>query len=129
MGIKVVEILTCQEIIWKVKPDLIIEMGIAHGGSLIFSASVLALLDYCNAFESGEVLDPHKPKRKVIGVDIDIRAHNREALDNHPLRNRLELIHVARAPLEPSGMDTAVPILSVRQGSCFLWNDMWPSAL
>ena len=81
-----------QEIIWEVEPDLIIEMGIAHGGSLIFSASVLALLDYCNALESGEVLDPQKPKRKVIGVDIDIRPHNREALDNHPLRNRLELI-------------------------------------
>jgi len=86
------DIVATQEIIWEVEPDLIIEMGIAHGGSLIFSASVLALLDYCNALESGEVLDPQKPKRKVIGVDIDIRPHNREALDNHPLRNRLELI-------------------------------------
>lgn len=86
------DIVATQEIIWKVKPDVIIEMGIAHGGSLIFSASVLALLDYCEAFEKGEVLDPQKPKRKVIGVDIDIRAHNREALDRHPLRNRLELI-------------------------------------
>ena len=86
------DIVATQEIIWKVKPDVIIEMGIAHGGSLIFSASVLALLDYCEAFENGEILDPQKPKRKVIGVDIDIRAHNREALDKHPMRNRLELI-------------------------------------
>lgn len=86
------DIVATQEIIWKVKPDIIIETGIAHGGSLIFSASLLALLDYCEAFETGEVLDPQKPKRKVIGVDIDIRKHNREALDKHPLRNRLELI-------------------------------------
>jgi len=86
------DIVATQEIIWKVKPDLIIETGIAHGGSLILSASLLALLDYCDAAYIGEKLDPFKPKRKVIGVDIDIRAHNREALDKHPLRNRLELI-------------------------------------
>ena len=80
------------EIIWKVKPDLIIETGIAHGGSLVLSASILALLDYSEALEAGEMLDPQSPKRKVIGVDIDIRAHNREALDIHPMRNRMELI-------------------------------------
>ena len=86
------DIIATQEIIWKVKPDIIVETGIAHGGSLIFSASVLALIDYCEAFENGEMVDPQQPKRKVIGVDIDIRTHNREALDKHPLRNRLELI-------------------------------------
>ena len=86
------DIVATQEIIWKVKPDLIIETGIAHGGSLVLSASILALLDYADAFESGEVLDPSNPKRKVIGVDIDIRPHNREALDKHPMRNRMELI-------------------------------------
>lgn len=86
------DIVATQEIIWKVKPDLIIETGIAHGGSLVLSASVLALLDYCDALETGTVLDPKKPKRKVIGVDIDIRSHNREALDKHPMRNRMELI-------------------------------------
>jgi len=86
------DIVAVQEIIWKVKPDLIIETGIAHGGSLIFSASMMALLDYCDAYEQGKVLDPLKPSRKVIGIDIDIREHNRIALDNHPLRNRLELI-------------------------------------
>jgi cephalosporin hydroxylase len=86
------DIVATQEIIWKVKPDLIIETGIAHGGSLVLSASILAMLDYCDALESGTMLDPQKPKRKIIGVDIDIRSHNREALDNHPMRNRMELI-------------------------------------
>ena len=86
------DIVATQEIIWKVKPDLIIETGIAHGGSLVLSASILAMLDYCDALESGVILDPQKPQRKVVGVDIDIRSHNREALDNHPMRNRMELI-------------------------------------
>jgi cephalosporin hydroxylase len=86
------DIVATQEIIWRVKPDLIIETGIAHGGSLILSASILALLDYCEAAESGELLDTSKPKRMVVGVDIDIRDHNRKALDEHPLRNRLVLI-------------------------------------
>ena len=86
------DIVAIQEIIWQVKPDLIIETGIAHGGSLVFSASMLALLDYCDTVEAGEVLDPTKPRRKVVGVDINIRAHNREALDTHPMRNRMELI-------------------------------------
>ena len=86
------DIVATQEIIWKVKPDLIIETGIAHGGSLVLSASILALLDYCDAIQSGTLLDPKKPKRKVIGVDIDIRSHNREALNKHPMRNRMELI-------------------------------------
>ena len=86
------DIVATQEIIWKVKPDLIIETGIAHGGSLVLSASIIALLDYSDAFEAGEILDPQNPKRKVIGVDIDIREHNRKALDIHPMRNRMELI-------------------------------------
>ena len=86
------DIVATQEIIWKVKPDLIIEAGIAHGGSLVFSASILALMEYCDAQKSGEMLDPQNPKRKVIGIDIDIRAHNRKALDEHPMRNRMELV-------------------------------------
>ena len=81
-----------QEIIWQVKPDLIIETGIAHGGSLIFSASMLALLDYCEAIETGEQLDLKTPKRKVLGIDIDIRAHNRAAIEAHPLFHRIEMI-------------------------------------
>jgi len=86
------DIIATQEIVWKVKPDLIIEAGIAHGGSLVFSASILALMEYSDAQKSGEMLDPQKPKRKVIGIDIDIRAHNRKALDEHPMRNRMELV-------------------------------------
>lgn len=81
-----------QEIIFNVKPDLIIETGIAHGGSLIFSASMLALLDYCNAVTYGKVLDPKASKRRVVGIDIDIRAHNREAIERHPLSHLIELI-------------------------------------
>lgn len=86
------DIVATQEIIWDVKPDLIIETGIAHGGSLMLSASMLALVDYCEALDAGLVIDPTIPKRKVIGVDIDIRDENRAKLDSHPLRNRLELI-------------------------------------
>ena len=86
------DIVATQEIIWKVKPDLIIETGIARGGSLAFSASMLTLLDYCEAQESNTLIDPQKPKRKVIGIDIDIRAHNLQALESHPMRNRMELI-------------------------------------
>jgi cephalosporin hydroxylase len=78
-----------QEMIWQVKPDLIIETGIAHGGSLIFSASMLALLDICDA-ESGT--KPTAKKRKVLGLDIDIRAHNRVAIEAHPLAGRIEMI-------------------------------------
>jgi cephalosporin hydroxylase len=81
-----------QELVWQIRPDLIIETGIAHGGSLIYSASLLALLDMCDASERGEMLDPRKPKRKVLGIDIDIRAHNREAIEAHPLFPRIEMI-------------------------------------
>ncbi|MHB0961365.1 MAG: cephalosporin hydroxylase family protein [Pirellulaceae bacterium] len=81
-----------QEIVWSVKPDLIIETGIAHGGSLIMSASLLTLLDYCEAAVAGEALDPKKPRRRVLGVDIDIRAHNRAAIEQHPMADRIEMI-------------------------------------
>ncbi len=86
------DIVTFQEIVWEVKPDLIIETGIAHGGSLILSASMLALLDYCEAIEQGKTLDPAKPSRRVLAVDIDIRAHNRAAIEKHPLSNRIDMI-------------------------------------
>ncbi len=65
-----------QEIIWAVKPDLIIETGVAHGGSVVLSASLLELLGH------GEVL----------GIDIDIRTHNRQAIEAHPLAHRISLI-------------------------------------
>ena len=66
-----------QELIWSVKPDLIIETGIAHGGSVIFSASMLELL-------GGD--------REVIAVDIDIRKHNRDEIEKHPMFKRIKLI-------------------------------------
>ncbi|MHA7816750.1 MAG: cephalosporin hydroxylase family protein [Pseudohaliea sp.] len=86
------DIVAMQEIIWQSRPDLIIETGIAHGGSLVFSASMLALLDYCDAVERGQTLDPKRPARRVLGVDIDIRAHNREAIEAHPMANRIDMI-------------------------------------
>ncbi len=81
-----------QELIWKVKPDLIIESGIAHGGSLICYASMLALLDMCEAVESKRPLDPRTTKRTVLGLDIDIRAHNRTEIEKHPMANWVQMI-------------------------------------
>lgn len=81
-----------QELVWQVKPDLIIETGIAHGGSLIMNASFLALLELSEAAENGQVVDPKKPKRKVLGIDIDIRPHNLEAIKAHPMSNRIDMI-------------------------------------
>ena len=86
------DMIAMQELIWQIKPDLIIETGIAHGGSLIFSASLLAQLDLCDAIESGEMLDPKNSKRKVLGIDIDIRAHNRAAIEAHPMASRIQMI-------------------------------------
>lgn len=87
------DIVAMQELIWSVKPDLIIETGIAHGGSLVFSASMLALLDMTEAIEAGaSTLDLRASRRKVIGIDIDIRAHNRAAIEAHPLSFRIEMI-------------------------------------
>jgi cephalosporin hydroxylase len=86
------DMVAMQEIIWEVKPNLIIETGIAHGGSLIFSASMLALLDLCEAIEEKKSIDPSQSKRKVLGVDIDIRSHNREAIEAHPMASRIQMI-------------------------------------
>lgn len=86
------DLVAIQELIWQVKPDLIIETGIAHGGSLIFNASILALLEMCEATEAGRSLDPRRPNRKVLGVDIDIRSHNRAAILAHPLSHRIQMI-------------------------------------
>lgn len=76
------DIMAMQEIIWSVQPDLIIETGIAHGGSLIFSASLLELNAACGGPQNAEVL----------GLDIDIRAHNREAIEKHPMAKRILMI-------------------------------------
>ncbi|HCF62989.1 MAG TPA: cephalosporin hydroxylase family protein [Ferruginibacter sp.] len=70
------DMIAMQEIIWRVQPDLIIETGIAHGGSLIYYASILELIG----------------KGKVLGIDIDIRAHNRIEIEKHPMFKRIEMI-------------------------------------
>jgi len=85
------DMVAIQELVWRVRPDLIIETGIAHGGSLILSASMLAMLDMCDAIEAGEILDPRKSRRKVIGLDIDIREHNRAAIEAHPMASRIQM--------------------------------------
>jgi len=86
------DICALQELIWTVKPDLVVETGIAHGGSLVASASFLALLDYCDAARDGVSLDPARPRRKVLGIDIDIRSHNRSAVESHPMASRIEMM-------------------------------------
>lgn len=80
------DIVAFQELVSSIKPSLIIETGIAHGGSLVLSASMLCLLDVMDG------LDPRQSPRSVVGVDIDIRPHNRKALDEHPLRFKMKLI-------------------------------------
>jgi cephalosporin hydroxylase len=95
------DMVAMQELIWKIKPDLIIETGIAHGGSLILSASMLSMLDYCDAIEQGTMLDPKAPRRRVLGLDIEIRAHNRAAIEAHPMANRIDMI-------EGSSIDPAI---------------------
>jgi len=75
------DIVAMQELIWEIKPDLIIETGIAHGGSLIFSASMLELVASCTGSEGA-----------VLGVDIDIRPHNRKAIEAHPMYKRISMI-------------------------------------
>ena len=72
------DLMAMQEIFWRVKPDLVIETGIARGGSLSFWSSLLSLLDTC------EGLDPRKSPRKVVGVEIDIRHYNRKSLISNP---------------------------------------------
>ena len=86
------DMVAIQELVWTVRPDLIIETGIAHGGSLILSASLLAMLDMCDAIESGSTIDPRQSARKVIGIDIDIREHNRAAIEAHPMASRIQMV-------------------------------------
>lgn len=95
------DMVAIQELVWRVRPDLIIETGIAHGGSLILSASMLAMLDMCDAIEAGTTIDPRTSQRKVIGLDIDIRAHNRAAIEAHPMASRIQMF-------QGSSIDSAV---------------------
>ena len=86
------DMVAVQELVWRIRPDLIIETGIAHGGSLILSASMLALLDMADAIEAGVTIDPATSRRRVLGIDIDIRAHNRKAIEEHPMSSRIQMI-------------------------------------
>lgn len=86
------DMVAMQELIWSIQPDLIIETGIAHGGSLIFSASMLAQLDMCDAIEAGVSFNPKESRRKVLGIDIDIRDHNRVVIKAHPMASRIQMI-------------------------------------
>lgn len=70
------DVVAMQELLWQVRPDVVIETGVAHGGSLVLSASILELIG----------------KGKVVGVDVEIRPHNRVAIETHPLAHRIELI-------------------------------------
>lgn len=70
------DMMAMQEIIWDIKPDLIIETGIAHGGSIIYYASLLELIG----------------KGKVLGIDIDIREHNRVEIEKHPMSKRITMV-------------------------------------
>ncbi|WP_420331921.1 cephalosporin hydroxylase family protein [Oceanicaulis alexandrii] len=98
------DIMALQEIVWQVRPDVIVETGIARGGSLSLSASLLALLDLSEMEATGQQVSS---QRRVIGVDIDIRPHTRQAIDKHPFKNRITMI-------EGSSVDTDV-IASVRR--------------
>lgn len=87
------DMVALQEVIMEVQPDLILETGIAHGGSLIFSASMLELLD---SFAPRPEI-----QRQVVGIDIEIRPHNRAAIEAHPMFRRITM-------LEGSSTDEAV---------------------
>ena len=80
MGVPIIQlpadIIATQEVIWATKPDVIIETGVARGGSVLFMASLLELIG----------------KGTVIGVDIDIRPHNRDSIERHPMAKRVVLI-------------------------------------
>jgi cephalosporin hydroxylase len=87
------DMIAMQELIWKIQPDLIIETGIAHGGSLVFSAAMLELNAACGG-----------PKNAtVLGIDIDIRAHNKAAIEAHPMSRRIKMIQ--GSSIDPSIID------------------------
>lgn len=81
------DICSIQEVIWRIKPDLIVETGIARGGSLVLSASILAAISM-SEFLANQKVRP----RKVVGIDIEIRDHNRSAIETHPLAPMIQLV-------------------------------------
>ena len=92
MGLPIIQypqdIVAIQEIIWSVRPEVVIETGIARGGSLVFYASLLQLIGGTGA---------------VIGVEVDLRPDNRRAIDAHPLRSRIQIIDGSSVSAEVAG--------------------------
>ena len=97
------DMIAMQELIWSLKPDLIIETGIAHGGSLVYYASILELIG----------------KGEVLGIDIDLREHNRLAIESHPMYKRIKMIQgsaieegiVAQVKQYTEGKETVLVVL------------------
>ncbi|MBI3616050.1 MAG: cephalosporin hydroxylase family protein [Candidatus Omnitrophica bacterium] len=97
------DIVMMQELIWKLRPDLIIESGLAHGGSAVLYASLCEMIG----------------KGRVIGIDVEVREHNRTAIRSHPLSNRIEIIEgssidpqtFARVKERASGVQTVLVVL------------------
>ena len=98
------DIVAMQELVWVLKPDLIVETGIAHGGSLILWASLLEL----NAASGGP------PNAEVVGVDIDIRANNRAAIEAHPMSKRIVMIE--GSSVDPAVVDQVKDAAAEREG-------------
>lgn len=88
------DIYAIQEMVWQTKPDLIIETGVAHGGSIVFAASLMSQLDLMESLEKNEYKQEvlFKKKRHVVGIDVDIREHNKAAMEDHPLSGYWSLI-------------------------------------
>lgn len=97
------EIQAMQEIIWEIKPDCIIETGVAWGGSLMFSASMLCILEACNLIEDGF----------VIGIDIDIRPHNKKNILAHPLSKKIRLLE--GSSIDPGIVNQVKSLISTKK--------------
>lgn len=103
------DIVAMQELIWGLQPDLVIETGIAHGGSLILWASLLELNATCGGPQDA----------RALGIDIDIRAHNRAAIEAHPMHRRITMIEgssldaavVAQVEVEAAGLERVLVCL------------------
>ena len=110
------DIVVMQELLWRVQPDVVIETGVAHGGSLVLSASILELLG----------------KGKVIGVDVEIRPHNRSAIEAHRLKHRIELIEGSSVAAETfaavqkasAGAATVVVFLDSNHSEAHVLNEL-----
>lgn len=102
------DIVAMHELIWKIQPDLIIETGIAHGGSLIFYASMLELNAICGG----------PPDAEVLGIDIDIRAHNRRAIEGHALYKRIAMIEGSSTAAETIEKASAISARKARTLVC-----------